>query len=233
MEWATFWFLILYGPLLLGAELCLIVSFSSFSLPFCSFLQFCYYFLSFHSAISIMMLFDPSLLGLFGSVAYSSLNDSIWSFGLRITLLVGSFVPFISFWASLTHLLSLDFLGPFPNFTFLLAFTNSFELSWPNYLIFHPWGSWACHQPLIFFACITSGLLWPILTFLYHILSMGLLLLFLSLDSFRPLCFLKAFLFISWACNPLFLPLGLNDFSLHLLTLFCPCCWASSFYWAS
>ena len=33
---------------------------------------------------------------------------------------------------------------------------------------------------------ITSGLLWPILNFLYHIISMGLLL---SLSSFKPICF--------------------------------------------
>ena len=51
--------------------------------------------------------------------------------------------------------------------------------------------------------------------------------------SFRPVCFLKAHLFISWACDPLFLLLGFNGFSIHLLILFCPCCWASSFYWAS
>ena len=52
-------------------------------------------------------------------------------------------------------------------------------------------------------------------------------------SSFRPIYFLKAHLFISWACDPLFLPLGLNSFSIHSLTLFCSCCWASSFYWAS
>ena len=51
--------------------------------------------------------------------------------------------------------------------------------------------------------------------------------------SFRPVYFLKAHLFISWTCNPLFLPFGLNDFFIHLLTVFCPCCWASSFYWVS
>ena len=51
--------------------------------------------------------------------------------------------------------------------------------------------------------------------------------------SFRLVYFLKAHLFTSWACNPLFLPLGLNDFSIQLLTHSCPCCWASSFYWAS
>ena len=42
--------------------------------------------------------------------------------------------------------------------------------------------------------------------------------------SFRLVYFLKAHLFISWACNPLFLPLEFNGFSIHLLTLFYPCC---------
>ena len=51
----------------------------------------------------------------------------------------------------------------------------------------------------------------------------------LSPSSFRPIWFLKAHLFISWVWDPLFLPLGLDGFSIHLLTLFCPCCWASSF----
>ena len=57
------------------------------------------------------MLFDPSLLGLFGPAAYSSLNDSIWSFGFCITLLVGFFIPFISFWASLALFLTLRSYG--------------------------------------------------------------------------------------------------------------------------
>ena len=71
------------------------------------------------TAIPTVMLFEPSLLGLFGPTAYSSLSDSIWSFGLRITLLVGSFVPFISSWAS---------LALFLNSAFPWAFTNSFGL---------------------------------------------------------------------------------------------------------
>ena len=77
-------------------------------------------------------------------------------------------------WASLAHLLS---LGPFPISPFPWVFTNSFEFPWPNYLILHPWGSWTFHQPLTFLTFITLGLLWPILTFLHHILPMGLLLL--------------------------------------------------------
>ena len=63
----------------------------------------CPHFLPYHFAILVVMFFDLSLLDLFGPTAYSSLNDLIWSFGLCITLLVGSFVPFISFWASLAH----------------------------------------------------------------------------------------------------------------------------------
>ena len=55
----------------------------------------------------------------------------------------------------------------------------------------------------------------------------------LSPGFFRPMYFLKAHLFISWACDLLFLPLELNGFFIYLLTLFYPCCWASSFYWAS
>ena len=35
------------------------------------------HFLPYHSVIPTVMLFDPSLLGLFGSDAYSSLNDSL------------------------------------------------------------------------------------------------------------------------------------------------------------
>ena len=150
-----------------------------------------------------------------------------WAF-FFFTLLVGSFVPFISSWASLAHSLSLDIFNSFSNSAFLWVFTNSLRLSGPNYLILHPWGSWVFHQPFNFFTCITSGLLWPILTFLHHMLPMGLLIF--SPGSFRPVCFLNAHLFILYAYDPLFLPLEFNSFSIHSLTLLCPHCWASSFY---
>ena len=42
--------------------------------------------------------------------------------GLFTALLASSCVLFISSWASLAHLLSLGFLGPFPNFAFPYAF---------------------------------------------------------------------------------------------------------------
>ena len=80
MAWAVFWFFFMVcSPY--RARLCLIVGFSFFSPLFCSFLQSCYHFLLHYSAIPTMMSFDPSLLGLFRSTAYSSLNDSIWSLG--------------------------------------------------------------------------------------------------------------------------------------------------------
>ena len=220
MVWATFWLPILYGLLPLGARLCLIVGFSSFNPLFCSFLQSCYHFLPYRSIIPTVMLFDLSLLGLFGPAAYSSLNDLIWSFGLFITLLAGSFVPFFP-WASLAHLLSLGFLGPFSNSTFPRAFTNSFRLPWPNYLILHPWGLWACHQPLTFFTCITSGLLRHILTFLHHILPMGLLLLSFQalLGPFASLGPIYSFYgpMIHYSCH-----LGLMVFSYSLNNSFLP-----------
>ena len=113
------------------------------------------------------------------------------------------------------HLLSLGILSHISAFPWV--FTNSFELPRPNYLILHPWGSWPFHQPLTFFTCITSSLLWPTLTFLHHILSMGLLLLSLQapLDPFAsswPIC-----LFYGPSYDPLFLPLGLKGFFFYPL----------------
>ena len=63
------------------------------------------------------------------------------------------------------------------NFVFPWAFINSFGLPWPNYFILHLLGLWIFHQPLTLFTCITLGLSWPILTFLHHVLPVGLLLL--------------------------------------------------------
>ena len=92
--------------------------------------------------------------------------------GSFITSVAGSCVQFVFPWASRTRLLSLGFLGPFLNFAFPWVFTEFFGLPRPNYIISHPWGSWACHQPLTFFAFIALGLPWPILTFPHHILPM-------------------------------------------------------------
>ena len=48
-------------------------------------------------------------------------------------------------------------------------------------------------------------------------------------DFFKPTCLFKAHLFISWACDPLSLPLGPNGFAICLPILCCPCRWASFF----
>ena len=136
MAWTIFWFPIFYGLLPLGAGLCLIVGFSSFSLLFCSFrslatipvVPLC------HSCCDIIW---PMLAGPISLDLYSCY------FGLScpITLLVGSFVPFPTPWASSTHLLSLGILRSFSNSTFPWAFTNFLGLSWSNYHILHLWGS--------------------------------------------------------------------------------------------
>ena len=120
MAWTIFWFPILYGLLPLGARLCLIVGFSSFSLLFYSFrslttipaVSLC------HSYCDVIW---PQLVGaLWACCLFFSqwLNMVIkfililfWAF--FITLLIGSFVPFISSWTSLAHLLSLGILGHF------------------------------------------------------------------------------------------------------------------------
>ena len=78
---------------------------------------------------------------------------------------MGSRVPFIFLWASLAHLLALDFLGPFTNFVFPWAFTGFIGLPRPNYFILilgiyglaiNPLLSlfallWACRGPFLLF----------------------------------------------------------------------------------
>ena len=80
-------------------------------------------FLPYHSVIPAVMLFDSSLLGLFGPVAYSSLNDSIWSlnsyscyFGLFYYIACGLLCPIYFF---------LGILGPF----FLVLCSHGFLLT--------------------------------------------------------------------------------------------------------
>ena len=101
------------------------------------------------------------------------------------------------------------------------------HLVYQTYSYSHPWGLWACHKPLTFLVYITLGLQRPFLTFIHHILPMGMLFLFP--DFFKPACLFKAHLLISWACDPLFLPLGPNGFVICLPILCCPCRWAFLF----
>ena len=46
---------------------------------------------------------------------------------------------------------------------------------------------------------------------------------------FKPTCLFKAHLFISWACDLLFLLLGSNSFAIYLSILCYPCRWAFFF----
>ena len=98
-------------------------------------------------------------------------------FSWPISLLVGSFVPFLSPWASLTHFLILH--------THKLLLTH---LGFPGLItLFFTLGAHKLPiNPLLSYF-ITSGLLWPIFTLLHHIMPMGLLSL--SSGSFSPVYF--------------------------------------------
>ena len=50
---------------------------------------------------------------------------------------------------------------------------------------------------------------------------------------FKPIFLFKAHLFILWACDSLFLPLGPNGFAIYLPNLCCPHCWAFFFLLSS
>ena len=86
----------------------------------------------------------------------------------------------------------LAFLGPFSNSAFSWAFTNSFGLPWPNYLISHPSAHGLPLTP--YFLCLHYFKLVVIHShFSTYILLIGLLLLSLraSLGPFassRPIC---------------------------------------------
>ena len=115
-------------------------------------------------------------------------------------------VSLLSFsWTSLAYLLSLDFLDPLTNSAFPWAFTNFIGLPWLNYLILIIGIHGPAINPLTFFVCITLGLWRPFLTFLHHILPMGML--FLSfwaslspLTSSRPICLFHGFV-IYYSCR--------------------------------
>ena len=126
---------------------------------------------------------------------------------------MGSCVPFVFPWASLVHLLALGFLGPFTNFVFPWAFTEFIGLSRPNYFILILGVYGPAINPLLSLLALLWACRCSFLLFSHHTLPMGLLLaISLFSGSFEPICFLNAHLLISWTCDPLFLPLGLNGF---------------------
>ena len=190
MVWVVYWSFFMVCSRY-GARLCLIVGFFFFSPLFCSFLQSCI------SCFTILLF-----------MLWCYLIQACWaSLGLLLILLSITQYDHWSFYYMACRLLRpiyflLDVLGPFTFLRHPLPFLilhphrfllTPFGLPRPNYFILHPWGSWAYYQPLIFFACIASGLLWPILTLLHHILPMGLLLLSFwtplgPFASSRPIC---------------------------------------------
>ena len=104
---------------------------------------------------------------------------------------------------------SLGFLGPIT--LFLILGVHGFAI---NPLLSLLSLLWTCRGPFSLFHIIYCP--WPTFS--------------LFPDSFKPIYLLKVHLFISWSCDPLFLLLGLNGFSIYLPTLFYPCCWASRFH---
>ena len=134
-------------------------------------------FLSYHSAIPAVVSFDPCLLSFFWACCLFFSQWLSMVFRLFIKLLASSCVPFLSSWASLAHFLILHTHGILLT---LLGFLSPITLS---FIL----GVYGLSINSLLFYFITSSLLWPILTFLHHITSMGLL--FLSPGSFRPICF--------------------------------------------
>ena len=213
------WFAPLRGWALLNGGLCL---------PLVHF--FGYHFLPCHSIIPVAKLFVPILLGLFGLAVYSSPNDPVrplilllhhWRAPVSHLFSLGCPWPICFPWAFLalfltlhSHGLLLSSLG-FPGLITLSLILGAHRLA-INLLLSLLLLLWACRGPFSLFHIIYC--LW--FSFFF----------FLFPGPFKPICLLKTHLFILWACDPLFLPLGLNEFSIHLLTLFCLHCWASPFH---
>ena len=154
-------------------------------------------------------------------------NGLVWPL---VFLLMGSYVPFCFsfgqpwptyfFWVSLVLLLTLhshELLLILLGFPGLITLFSSLEfmglLQTPYFLCLHYFRPVAALSHFST-SCTAYG---------YAI----------SLFSgfFKPSCPFKAHLFISWAYNPLYLPLGPNGFAIYLSILCRPCCWGfSSFY---
>ena len=230
MAWAIFWFLILYGLLPLKAGLWLIVGSYSFSLlsysfrslatiSYCTillFLLWCYLTPACWASLGLLLI-------LLSMTQYDHLGfvlHCLWAL-LSHLFPLGHPWPTSFPWASLTvfltlrsHGLLLTLLG-FPDPITLSFILGAHGLAINPFLCLHYFGPAVAHSHFS-----TSHIVHGFATSL-------------SSDSFRLVCFLKTHLFILWAHDPLFLLCELNGFSIHLLTLFYPCYWASSFYWAS
>ena len=105
----------------------------------------------------------------------------------------------------MAHLLPLGFLIPFTNSAFPWAITNFIGLSQPNYFILILGIYGLAINPLLSLFLLFLGLQWPILTFLHHILPMGMPFLSFQASlspftSLRPICLFHEFV-IHHSCH--------------------------------
>ena len=185
----------------------------------------CYHLLPYHFIIPVEKLFVSILLGLFGLAIYSSPNGPVqplvlslhhWRPPVSHLFSLGRSRPVCFPWASSAFFLTLHSPGLLLNSScFPGPITLSLILG-VHGLAINPLLSlflllWACGGPFS----------------LFHIIHCPWFAFSFCPSSFKSIYLLKAHLFISWTCDSLFLPLGLNGFSIYLPTLFCSCCWAS------
>ena len=162
---------------------------------------------------------DSILLGLFRPAVYSFpqwLNMTIGfpTYGLLCPFCfsLGHPWPICFLWASLSLLLtlhphgllltSLGFPGPITSFSSLGFIGLLLTL---YFLCLHYFGSVVAHSHFSI-SYTAHG----------YVIS-------IFPDFCKPIYLLKSHLFISWAYNPLFPPLGPNGFNIYLSTLCCPC----------
>ena len=208
-------------PVLVGYKLvrsgpCLMVDFAfSLAHPF-----FCYPLLPYYSIIPVVKLFASILLGLFRPAVYSSPNGPVrplvfllhhWRAFVSHLFFLGRLGPVCFPWASpalsLTlhsHRLLINSLGfPGPITLFLILGVHGLAIN-PLLSLFSL--LWACRGPLS----------------LFYIIYFSWFAFSLFPGSFKPIYLLKTHLFISWACDPLFSPLGHNEFSSQFTNSFLP-----------
>ena len=148
-----------------------------------------------------------------------------WASSARF-IAFGLLCPFLFFWASSARFIAFGLLCPI---CFPLSVLGPFAflgLPRPNYLILILGAHGLAINPLLSLLSLLWACRGPFS--LFHIIYCPWFAFSLFPGSFKPIYLFKTHLFISWACDPLFLPLGLNGFSICLPTPFCPCYWASS-----
>ena len=166
----------------------------------------------------------PGLLGQPFTVSPSGMTIGSPTYGLLCSFCfsLGLIWPICFLWASLALLLTLHF------HEFLLT-----SLSFPDPItLFSSLGFMGLPLTLYFLCLHYFG---PAVAHSHFFISYVAYGYVISLFSgfFKPTCLFKTYLFISWACNPLFLPLRPNDFAIFLPTLYGPCCWAFFFLLSS